>query len=290
MILDESVLKSELFQDLVMSSSFPRGVFVEIGSGRNSTALLCDLAARRGERFLTVDLSALVTKTASAELRSKPFASAICTTGQQFLRGFEGDIAFSYLDNYDWVDSKEDETGTYPAFLSKRESELVHLEQAMIIVDKVPRGGLVLFDDTWFLERDPPGQGRVSNQLDFGSLSNAQVLRGFHVFGKGSLAVPFLLVNGFSLRAVSERPNWTQVLLERTGLDHEGPPYDARYFYDLLAEHRMVRYRGGNVLARWRPTRAWLRRTAVRAIVAMPDPARVAVLKAYNLFRRGEGR
>lgn len=254
MILDKPIILSEFLLDLVRSYVSHRDVVVEIGSGELSTPLLAELCEELDLDFYTVDGSRARMVWAQELLRDKKNAVALCAKGEDFLHRFAGQVSFAYLDSYDWIDPVDPDAHSYPPGCSRRESELVHLEQTMELVKHLRPGGLVLFDDTWFLERTPPGSGCLKARVDFRKMSNKQILEEYGVFGKGSLAVPFLLCSGFEVLAVSERPHLTQVLLKKSERVSaaENLPYDTNYFLDLLREHRLVDYpvKGG--------LRAWL--------------------------------
>ena len=247
MILNESIIESAFLRDLILKAVAPPDYVLEIGTGHVSTGVLVPLCERLGVAFRTVDASPFRARWAREQLRGKRNMIAVRARGEKFLRRFAGGVGFAYMDNYDWVDSAADTSGEYPPGLSKRESELVHLEQTFKLVERVRPEGLVLFDDTWFLERRAPGTRALREKVDFRTLSNQAILERYHVFGKGSLAVPFLLCVGFEVLAVSERPVSQQILLRRRAetVSEKDLPYDAEYFRALLKEHRLVRYGGG---------------------------------------------
>lgn len=207
MILDEPIIFSGFFKDLVISYASRQDAAIEIGTGASSTPLLASLCAVGSLTFYTVDVSRARVAWAKQLLRGKNRMFVICARGEDFLRAFPGRVAFAYLDSYNWVDPDGEDAHKYPRRCTKRESELVHLEQAMELANKLPPDGLVLFDDTWFLERVPPGNGCLRNKVDFRRASNLEILEKYEVFGKGTLAVPFLLCSGFEIVAVSERPH-----------------------------------------------------------------------------------
>lgn len=244
LILDEPIIHSTFLSDLIRSHASHPDVVLEIGTGPLSTPLLAGLCEELSLEFYTIDVSRARIACAKRLLHGKKKVFAIRAKGEEFLRNFTKQIAFAYLDSYDWVDPGDPDAHKYPPGCSKRESELIHLEQTMALVKNLRPGGLILFDDTWFLERKPPGSKYLRGKVDFRKISNKQILEEYEIFGKGSLAVPFLLCSGFEVLAVSERPHPTQVLLkrrERPELD-EDLPYDADYFSALLHEHRLVTY------------------------------------------------
>ena len=274
MILNEPIIESAFLHDLILKTVAPPDYVLEIGTGQVSTRVLVPLCERLGVPFRTVDASPFRARWAREQLRGKRNMTAVHARGETFLRPFTGQVGFAYMDNYDWVDSAADTSGAYPRGLSKRESELVHLEQTFGLVDRVRPGGLVLFDDTWFLERPPPGGRALRQKVDFRGLTNQTILNGYHVFGKGSLAVPFLLCSGFEVLAVSQRPVSTQILLRRqAGTASEADlPYNGAYFRALLKEHRLVRYGGGRETCR--KVLSALRDRAILCARFLPAPLR----------------
>jgi hypothetical protein len=77
------------------------------------------------------------------------------------------------MDNYDWIDGQG---------CTKSESEKIHLEQSKLLISKIQKGGIVLFDDTG-IESDT----EYSAEYIMSNISNIKF------YGKGATAIPFLL-------------------------------------------------------------------------------------------------
>ena len=260
--LEEPIVGSVFLEELLRERLASGAVAVEIGCGLGSTPHLADLCAERGALLYAVDTSPTKLAMSREATRESAALRTVQERGEDFLRSQQGEIAFVYLDNYDWVDSATDTSGSYPSGLSKRESELVHLEQALLLLPKLCAGALVAVDNTWFVEREPPGGKRLRDQAAFARCDTETILRDYDVLGKGSLAVPYLLSLGFQVAAFVEWPVSTQVLL-RGPVAGEAPPsgsYGEGYFEELLREHRLVTYPSsprGQRIARARLEARW---------------------------------
>lgn len=158
---------------------------IEIGTTRerrpnqSSTEKLAILTSILGMNFVTVDMDELNSKRARSSLRPlNPNASAVTQKGEDFLALYDDPIDFIYLDAFDFNhdDHSDARRARYKKILeSDIEDEacwLMHLHCAHALVPKVADGGLVVLDDTW---TDSDGE----------------------LAGKGKLAVPYLLANGF---------------------------------------------------------------------------------------------
>lgn len=242
MFLDEPIHESVLLRDLLTRSMRTEEIFLELGSGAWSTPIFSKIAQEIGARFITVDASPATAAWARQELKGFPRSSALHARAEEVIGGLEGDVGFVYMDNYDWVDSGEPGSERYGRNLSKRESELVHLEQAIRLLPKLSAQAVILFDDTWMLEKDPPASRNLRERPDLSSLTNESLLTHYDIFGKGSLAVPFLLGQGFRITAGSERPNATQLLLQRDPTGRGICRWDRAFFEWLIQQHRQVGY------------------------------------------------
>lgn len=170
---------------------------VEIGSqhpvpaSQKSTEYLLTAVARcPNAKMWTVDIREDIKdylKGVVAEKECSDKCEVVTSDGEKFLKEFDKNIAFLYLDNL---------THRAPAYegeiykdiegyaVSESASEITHLQQAKIVYQKVEVGGHILFDDT---KSSTPWTG------------------------KGALAIPWLLKNGY--RTVIAGP--PQTLLKR---------------------------------------------------------------------------
>jgi hypothetical protein len=163
----------------------PSSVIVEIGSerGEGSTRFLADYAARHRLMFHTADIDPDVHAVAK---RLAPCAWN--TTGAEMLRTISGRIGVAYLDGFDWIpDGLEtepwiaDQRARYHALgheMTNENSRAEHLEEARLVAERAADRCAVICDDTWH-----------NGSWD----------------GKGGLAVPHLIQQGFEVVDVGER-------------------------------------------------------------------------------------
>ncbi|RMH39236.1 MAG: hypothetical protein D6694_11375 [Gammaproteobacteria bacterium] len=171
---------------------------VEIGStreklpGQGSTAQLAAICQRYGLHFTTVDMDPENTHQAAATLaRFGNGFEAVNMKGEDFLASCERIVHYCYLDAFD-IDHGHhsvERQRRYEEHLGVSiENELcwkMHLDCARALVERMPKGGIVVFDDSWW--------------------------DGHSWQGKGHLAIPYLLEQGFEI-VISTR---NAVALER---------------------------------------------------------------------------
>lgn len=168
-------------------------VLVEVGTtredvpGQGSTRKLADFCKKLHMDFITVDMdphNISMAQSMFLELGAKN-AKAVNMKGEDYLRDYSGDLDFVFLDAYDFDHGKHSELrqSRYEKFLGARinESEChrMHLDCAESVAKKLSPFGLVCIDDTWLED------GRWT--------------------AKGTLAVPYLLSNGFELLEARNR-------------------------------------------------------------------------------------
>ena len=170
-----------------------RPVLIEIGttreevSGQGSTRQFTGFCMAHDVDFITVDMDPH-----NAEMAREVFGSMKCThcdaiamKGEDYLRSYNGPLDFVFLDAYDFDHGKHSELrqSRYKQFLGSRIDEQhchqMHLECAQTLVEKLSTRGVVCIDDTWLED------GRWT--------------------AKGTLAVPYLLENGFELLEARHR-------------------------------------------------------------------------------------
>lgn len=172
---------------------------IEIGTtrenipGQGSTRQLAELCNEFGMKFITVDMDPNNSANAKNLFKKMNFPfEAITDKGEVFLENYNGQIDFIFLDAYDYDHGKHDELrqARYLKYLGEKIDEeqchQMHLTCAMILSNKINNCGAICIDDTW--------QDSSSNWT-----------------AKGTLAVPFLIKNGFE---VLEKRN-NAVLLSR---------------------------------------------------------------------------
>lgn len=161
-------------------------VLIEIGStreevpGQGSTRKLAEVCASEGIHFITVDMDPRNREMAKQVFQdlNLPF-EAVTEKGEDFLRSYEGEMDFIFLDAYDFDHGKHSAArqSRYRRFLGSdiddEACHQMHLECAHSIVEKLAPDGLVCVDDTW-----EENEGWAA---------------------KGTLAVPYLLRNGFGV-------------------------------------------------------------------------------------------
>lgn len=173
-------------QDLKQQAGNRRLVLIEVGStrenvpGQGSTRIIADYCLYAGIDFITVDMDPHNTSAAASmfEGLGADFR-AVNQKGEDFLRDYGGDMDIVFLDAYDFDHGKHSELrqSRYRKFLGSDIDEIechrMHLDCAQSVHQKLSPSGLVCIDDTW---------------LDDGKWC-----------AKGTLAMPYLLANGFEL-------------------------------------------------------------------------------------------
>ena len=166
---------------------------IEIGTTRErinqqgSTEKLAIFTAMTGMSFITVDMDPDNTEHAKQILRYlNPAAQAVTAKGEDYLKLHSGTVDFVYIDAFDFYhdNHSEERRSKYRRFLntdiSNEECWRMHELCAETILRRMSGDGLVTLDDTW---TDSSGQ----------------------FAGKGKLAVPLLLQNGFEIVARSSK-------------------------------------------------------------------------------------
>jgi hypothetical protein len=162
-------------------------MLIEIGTtredvpGQGSTLKLAQFCQQRGIDFVTVDMDPHNTRLAqeSFQRMDAPNFRALTMKGEDFLRSHEGQFDFVFLDAYDFDHGKHSEQrqSRYEKYLGARIDEQqchqMHLECAESIYKKMTLTGVVCVDDTW------QEKGLWT--------------------AKGTLAMPYLIKNGFEL-------------------------------------------------------------------------------------------
>ncbi len=162
-------------------------VMIEIGTtrenvpGQGSTLQLADIAMRQGMRFISVDMDPHNSRWAqfNMELLKLP-GKAVAEKGEIFLQQFSEQIDYAFLDAYDFDHGKHSELRQqrYQKYMGSKIDEKqchrMHLACAESLVDKLSSEGVVCIDDAW---KDDAG----------------------HWTAKGTLAVPYLIQNGFEI-------------------------------------------------------------------------------------------
>jgi hypothetical protein len=159
---------------------------IEIGTtrenvpGQGSTRKLAEFCKEHGVHFTTVDMDPHNSQGAEEIFREMGVAfSAVAAKGEDFLRDRSQPVDVLFLDAYDFDHGKHSELrqSRYEKYLGARIDEQacheMHLDCARSAVRLLSRAGVVCVDDTW---------------LEDGAWT-----------AKGTLAVPFLLDNGFEL-------------------------------------------------------------------------------------------
>jgi hypothetical protein len=153
-----------------------------VGRGSGSTRFFHSYCAKRNMTFYTVDVDKKVT-----EYGKTVTPNAINAKGEDFLANFPqgNNVAFVYLDNFDWTFAGNE---SIPKVIRQAEhyrnelgfertnasSQVAHLKQAQELHIRMHQPGFILFDDTWI---------NSDGTCD----------------GKGGLAIPFLVKNGFTV-------------------------------------------------------------------------------------------
>jgi hypothetical protein len=162
-------------------------VLIEIGTtreevrGQGSTRKLADYCKNHDLEFITVDMdphNGDIARQMFLEMDTGGF-QAITMKGEDYLRAYTSTMDFVFLDAYDFDHGEHSELrqSRYQKFLGSRidetECHRMHLDCAQSLAQKLSPFGFVCVDDTWMED------GRWS--------------------AKGTLAMPYLLANGFEL-------------------------------------------------------------------------------------------
>lgn len=169
-----------------------RPILIEIGTtrenipGQGSTRKLAEFCMANNLHFITVDMDPHNTHVAADMFRVMESSfQAINMKGEEYLRDYDGNFDFIFLDAYDFDHGKHSalRQSRYQKFLGASindvECHKMHLDCAKYIAEKLSRNGVVCIDDTWLED------GRWT--------------------AKGTLAMPYLLENGFCLLEARNR-------------------------------------------------------------------------------------
>lgn len=159
---------------------------VEVGTtresvpGQGSTRRLAEFCKEHGLAFVTVDMDPHNGRVAQRMFDSLGMEfRAITMKGEDYLRGCQDMLDFVFLDAYDFDHGQHSELrqSRYVKFLGSRIDEQachqMHLDCAQSLLRLLSPVGVVCIDDTW-----------IDNE---------------HWTAKGTLAMPYLLENGFEL-------------------------------------------------------------------------------------------
>lgn len=178
--------------DLAQTAQRPL-VLVEIGTtrenvpGQGSTEKIARFCLEHGIVFITVDMDPHNTAMAEALFRSLGGAglTAVHEKGEDFLEHYQGALDFLFLDAYDFDHGNHSalRQSRYQKYLGKPISDAdchqMHLSCAQAARKKLSPWGLICIDDTW---------------LEAGDWK-----------AKGTLAMPYLLGQGFRLMEARNR-------------------------------------------------------------------------------------
>lgn len=156
----------------------------EIIEGQNSTVQLLALAKELNLPFAGIDLDRANIE--ALERDYKEFnATWITGKGEEELQTWDKPVAACYLDAYDFWHASHSELRqkvymeSYGSEINDAECHTIHLEAARLCSQLIPPGGLLGLDDTW-----------IENDL---------------WAGKGALALPWLLDQGWQLLSCANR-------------------------------------------------------------------------------------
>lgn len=173
------------YLQLQSSASVKGKVLIEIGTtrenvpGQGSTRLLAELCKKLDMHFITVDMDPNNSLSAQSVFNQLNVGfEAITMKGEDYLRQYNGRLDFIFLDAYDFDHGmhsalRQDRYIKYlGAEIDEQQCHQMHLECAESLITKLSPDGIICFDDAWQTET---GQWTA----------------------KGTLAVPYLLSNGF---------------------------------------------------------------------------------------------
>jgi hypothetical protein len=162
-------------------------VLIEVGTtrenipGQGSTRFLAEFCKSNKIHFITVDMDPNNSQIANSMFAQMevPF-EAITMKGEDYLQSYPGKFDFIFLDAYDFDHGKHSalRQSRYLKYLGgnidEEQCHKMHLDCAKSVLEKLSDQGVVCVDDTW---QDEQGNWTA----------------------KGTLAMPFLLENGFCL-------------------------------------------------------------------------------------------
>lgn len=169
-----------LFEDEDFQPS-PEGIVVEIGAdrGEGSTAWLQRWAHAHGLPFRSADVDPAIVNRLPAPVRR----DARNVDGETMLRRLRRPVTAAYLDGFDfipagegderWIRRQRNRYARLGLTLDNQTCGRVHLEEAHLVVERAASSCRIILDDTWHDGKDWQG--------------------------KGALAVPYLLISGFTL-------------------------------------------------------------------------------------------
>tara|TARA_R110000737_G_scaffold283279_1_gene289886 strand:- start:10 stop:567 length:558 start_codon:yes stop_codon:yes gene_type:complete len=155
-------------------------VLVEVGttreavSGQDSTKYFYNISNELGFKFITVDMDEENSRNVESRF---PNISAVTMKGEDYLKEYQGMIDYVYLDAFDFYHSqhpqyrKDKYRDILNCEINNESCHKMHLECCESLINKMPTGGIILFDDV------------LNPQYD----------------GKGKTAIPFLLENNFNV-------------------------------------------------------------------------------------------
>lgn len=159
-------------------------VLIEIGTtrenvpGQGSTRKIAEFCHRNGLEFITVDMDPHNTRMAKEMFDRLGFkCQAVTAKGEDYLRAYQGNFDFIFLDAYDFDHGGHSQLrqSRYEKFLGAPIDDTachqMHLDCAQSVKVKLADGGIVCVDDTW---------------LENGAWT-----------AKGTLAMPYLIDQGF---------------------------------------------------------------------------------------------
>lgn len=155
----------------------------------------------------------------------------LCGDGDKMLDQVHGEIAFAYLDNYDYIPPGSEDNDVIAQLilsykrdwnlaLTNMNSAKAHLAQTKKIVAKSADRCVILFDDTWQISQGKffkPAQCKhIPRPWLTDALQTAEIPdTAYHKdwYGKGATAVPWLLSQGWTLIQKDQhhvpRDDWT---------------------------------------------------------------------------------
>jgi len=169
---------------------------IEIGSCRelinnNSTEEFIIFCKNNNINFISVDIDPEAQKNTEFLFTKYDFNKGkfVLEKGEDFLKQYENNIDFLYLDAFDFYHPYHTEKRklVYKTILNCEIDDDIchqmHLDCCENIIDKVDNNTLICFDDIYNLnQRNKPWDENFDN-----------------LFGKGKTAIPFLFENGFKI-------------------------------------------------------------------------------------------
>lgn len=184
------------------------GQLVPPASGDGSTEYFANFVQNNpNSEFFSIDKNEdlLTHNIETKKTRNLERVNFFCGDYKDIVVGLNKKFNFIYLDNFDYpppgceehdwfLHQKENYINEYGVELTNENSAATHLEQTKVILDYIDNKAMIVFDDTFLVEKVQIHQYGLEQGRKNGY---RYPLKGW--YGKGSTAVPYLISKGWKL-------------------------------------------------------------------------------------------